>query len=228
MARIDQRQPMTGEQDPDHLVNILPRASRTVSTLLSGRLLNATGGEELCRIRNISATGMLVETPSPLTTGESIVVELRTGERLEGNVVWTQPGRFGVQLKAEIDVERILNQGVQRPDRRRSTRPRAPRFVASCPARITTAGGTYAATVENLSQSGVRLKMKRSLPLESPLTLNIPGLSPQRCAVRWSDGEHIGLAFLEVIPFAELSAWLSQGHGGEMISGSGDRPSGDR
>lgn len=188
-----------------------PRAPRAVSTLLTGRLVTSDGVEDLCRIRNISANGMLIETRRAISVGETMTVELRTGERLAGRVMWEKSGQLGVQLDAPIDVECVLNASSPRLVPRGGTRPRAPRFSTTCPARMSSMGRSVAATVENLSQSGARLKLARPVPLASPLTLSIAGLPPRQCAVRWNDGAEIGLAFVEMIPFAELSAWLNQG-----------------
>lgn len=187
------------------------RAERIITTLLIGKLLAAKGPEHLCRIRNISTTGMLIETHRPLGFGAWVAVELRSGERLQGTVAWSGTGRAGVQFVTPIEVDRILAEAKQSaaPTRLRAVQqPRAPRFDVQCPASISSNGRYIDVTLENVSQSGARVTMGRPPKRDTEVILSIPGLPSRRCTTRWSDDKAAGLLFLEVIPFHELDAWL--------------------
>lgn len=187
------------------------RAERIVTTLLIGKLLCANAPEHLCRIRNISMTGMLIETHRPLGFGSWVAVELRSGEKLQGTVAWNGTGRAGVQFIAPIDVDRILAEAKQSapPARLRTVQqPRAPRFEVQCPASISSNGRYIDVMLENVSQSGARISMSRPPKRDTEVILSIPGLPTRRCTTRWSDEHAAGLLFLEVIPYFELDAWL--------------------
>jgi len=52
------------------------RAPRTVTTLLVGKLRCSGMIEHLCRVRNVSVTGMMIETHYTLGYGNWVTVEL--------------------------------------------------------------------------------------------------------------------------------------------------------
>ena len=203
--------PQDMEAAADHAAPV-ERAERIVTTLLIGKLLCANSPEHLCRVRNISMTGMLIETHRPLGFGTWVAVELRSGEKLQGTVAWCGTGRAGVQFVTPIDVDRILAEAKQSaaPSARlRSVpQPRAPRFDVQCPASISSNGRYIDVMVENVSQSGACVTMGRPPKRDIEVILSIPGLPSRRCTTRWSDEKAAGLLFLEVIPFHKLDAWL--------------------
>lgn len=193
------------------------RAERIVTTLLIGKLVCQTGAE-LCRIRNISSTGMLIETSRVLRYGNSVAVELRCGQRLQGTVAWSSTGRAGVQFLQPIDVDEVLAvaQANAQQRSRGTTVPRAPRFDVTTPARISINGRTIDVVVENVSQSGACLRLPRPPRQDTQMILSVPGLPTRRCVTRWADEERAGVSFLDVIPYQDLSGWL--GHlGSELI-----------
>lgn len=187
------------------------RAPRTVTTLLVGKLLSDGAGEEPCRVRNLSATGMLIETQRPLGYGNWIAVELRCGQRLQGTVVWSSAGRAGVQFATPIEVDQVLAVARGATAAAHVVAPRAPRFSVRLVARLVNDGHPIEVTVENISQSGARVSLSAQRELEPSVTLTIPGLQPRRCTVRWARGETAGLAFMDMVPYHELTALLGQG-----------------
>ena len=60
-------------------------------------------GEERVRIRNLSAGGMMVESPTRVQRGQPVWAQLRNVGLVEGSVAWVQDGRFGVAFREEID-----------------------------------------------------------------------------------------------------------------------------
>lgn len=191
------------------------RAPRTVTTLMVGKLICAAAGEQLCRVRNISATGMMLESSFPLHEGDRIKVELRCNQQLEGDIMWTSSGRAGVQFVSPIDVEQVLAtaRGSSPDARLRKAVPRAPRFAIESPARLVCNGVSYIVSIDNISQSGARLRLLGQPDLDRVMTLVIPGLNPRSCAVRWSRGDTAGVAFIDMISYGELAAWLSETQG---------------
>ncbi|MGC6728191.1 PilZ domain-containing protein, partial [Escherichia coli] len=63
--------------------------------------------------------------------------------------------------------------------------PRAPRFLVTGPARLVCNGVSSAVQIENISQSGARIRLPGQLDLDRVMTLVIPGLKPHSCTVRW-------------------------------------------
>lgn len=186
----------------------LARAPRTVTTLLVGKLLCRGTVEHLCRIRNISMTGMMLETHHTLGYGNWVTVELRSGDRLQGSVVWSSEGRAGVEFAAAIDVDHILAQAKAGPDRFCGPAPRAPRFDVECAARISCFGRYIDVTLENISQSGARIALPKPPREDTEIILSVPGLPTRRCTTRWARDEKAGLIFLEPISYNDLAPWL--------------------
>lgn len=188
------------------------RAPRTVTTLMVGKLICTGAGEQLCRVRNISATGMMLESPFPLREGDRIVVELRGGPILEGQIMWVSAGRAGVQFHAAIEVEEVLAtaKGSSPAARLRRAVPRAPRFAIAGNARLVCNGVSHMVAMENISQSGARIHLSNQPELDRVMTLVVPGLSPRSCTIRWLESDSAGVAFIEMIPYAELAAWLNE------------------
>ncbi|MFA6124375.1 MAG: PilZ domain-containing protein [Sphingomonas sp.] len=207
MATIEHHTPADSPVTPPD--GLRPRAQRTVTTLIAAKLELAPGKEALCRLRNVSTTGMLVETGHPLTRDDTVVIELRSGERLPATVVWTDEGRVGIKLDHEIDVASTLRPQVVKAKGHVPAIGRAPRFVVTAPGRLSSLGRSCPVMVENLSQSGARLTLSNDIPLGAPVTLTIAGLSPRACSVRWRNELHVGVAFIDLISYAELSAWLA-------------------
>lgn len=207
MAPIERHFPADPPINPKE--GFQPRAQRTVTTLIAAKLELGPGKEALCRLRNVSTTGRLVETGQPLTRDDTVVIELRSGERLSATVVWADEGRVGIQLDREIDVASTLRPQVVKAKGHVPAVGRAPRFAVAAPGRLSSLGRSCPVTVENLSQSGARLTLSSDIPLGAPVTLTIAGLSPRACSVRWRNDLHVGVAFIDLISYAELSAWLA-------------------
>lgn len=191
------------------------RAPRTVTTLLVGKLLCDGTDEQPCRLRNLSASGMLIETQRPLGYGNWVAVELRCGQRLQGTVAWSSTGRAGVQFAEAIDVDQVLAVA-KGATAARVVAPRAPRFAVKLVARLVNDGHPIEVTVENISQSGARVSLDEQRELEPSVTLTIPGLQPRRCTVRWSKDQTAGLAFMDMVPYHELTALLGLGVGQQV------------
>ncbi|WP_431469896.1 PilZ domain-containing protein [Sphingosinithalassobacter sp. LHW66-3] len=185
-----------------------PRAQRQVTTLLVGRVHQDDGADDLCRVRNLSAGGMMLETRRPLGVGRTVRLELRNCGALEGRIVWTDGGRAGVQFLAPVNVEALLSVPLNRPARPGGPMPRAPRFDARCAAELCSGDRTHAVVLTNLSQSGARLKLPEPMTLEETLVLRIPGLAGRRATLRWLRKTEAGLGFFLPLPFQELSDWL--------------------
>src|SRR3546814_4603228 len=75
---------------------------RWVAKITSGK------GQELCLIRNISAGGIMANIYSTHEVGEQIGIEIRSGQQLDGEIVWMRDGCIGVQFANEIDVDDML------------------------------------------------------------------------------------------------------------------------
>lgn len=177
----------------------------TLKTLLVARLIRADGREAPCRIRNLSSTGMMIETACPLSPDMPIVIELR-GARFVGSVMWAHGGEAGLRFAAPIEVDHVL--GEVRLAAGRQDRPRAPRFHIGRLVRINRDGRLSDVLIEDLSQSGARLRMAEPPARGSAFTLLIPGLPTLPCRTRWVEVDCFGALFHGILPYHQLADWL--------------------
>lgn len=77
-------------------------------------------------VRNVSAGGLLADTPQDLALGDQVMVDLRHVGEVPGRVVWSQPGRFGIAFDVTIDPA-----AVRKPVTVRETRPGLPQLAPS-------------------------------------------------------------------------------------------------
>lgn len=182
-----------------------PRETRYTTILLVARLLH-DGREDLCRIRNVSAGGMLIEGCVALAVGTRIEVELRNLQTAEAIVAWTRDDRAGCQFVAPVEVQSFLAS----PPKSDSSAPvpRSPRVATACPVELRRAGKTLHAVLTDLSQSGGRLRLTDELRVDERIYVNIPGMEPRRAVVRWAGDDACGVGFVDTIAFPELCSWL--------------------
>ena len=189
------------------------RETRLMTILLVARL-DVAGVDHVCRVRNLSQTGMMIECSAALAEEDRVRVELRNLQAVDARVAWVRDGRAGLQLDRPIVIDAVLGTVPDAsPIMPRPITPRTPRIAANCPAVLWHQGTLSAAMLCDLSQSGCRMLVAASLPRDSPMPrdsevrITIAGIAPRHAHLRWSNGESMGFAFLEMLSFAEMSAW---------------------
>jgi hypothetical protein len=103
------------EQDPGHREQ-RASARRELRLDLPGHTLAA--GEAAVTIRDISLTGLLIETPAQLACGDSFQIELPEGGQVEAKVVWNSGLLFGCEFDRPISpasLSAALLKGEARP-----------------------------------------------------------------------------------------------------------------
>ena len=184
------------------------RAPRTVTLLMTGKLVTGSG-EGLCRVRNISSTGLQIESRRHLAAGDLIRIELRGLSELPGRVAWSQPPLAGIALFDPIAVDDLLHpRPVSRLTRSRS--PRAPRIGVECVVELETGGGPCHGQLCDLSQGGARLRLPVSPRRDERVTIAIPGLPLKSGIVRWVRDADVGIAFYEALSFDVLADWIAE------------------
>jgi len=183
------------------------RAPRTAKVIMVGRLVT-DAGDHLCRVQNISATGLKFHSLIELNEAEPIAVELRNGHKLTGWAAWSEPPVAGMQFEAETNVEESLSPLFARWGRIRRMLPRAPRFASAAIVLVRAAGRTRPALMLDISLTGAKLKLAGGLVAGQQLALAVPGLPPLAASVRRACEDEVGLAFNTPVSFDELASWL--------------------
>jgi hypothetical protein len=186
-----------------------PRAPRTLTLLLIGRIVGERG-DALCRVRNISAGGLMAEAYASFAVGEKLRVEFRNDLALSGSVRWTRDGMLGLEFdEPAADIKQLLSErspGQRGPGARQ---PRALRFAADCQADLKLEGHYYRGAVTDLSLTGARIVTRAPLERDRMLVFAMTGIAQRRAVVRWKGEDGGGIVFLEPLAFGTLAPWLN-------------------
>lgn len=137
--------------------------------------------------------------------GEQIGIEIRSGQQLDGEIVWMRDGCIGVQFANEIDVDDMLK--VMSADRKR-LRARAPRIEVYGRANIKVGNRVISVDLCDLSQGGVKLTLPEPIEAENEVIVSISGLEDRKSLIRWQKDGRAGLSFVRPISFDLLVEWL--------------------
>lgn len=179
---------------------------RHISILRVGKIVT-NRGEDLCLIRNISAGGLMARVYSRLEIGQHVLFELRADRKLTGTVRWVRDDFIGVQFEEAIDVDAVL---ADREGEEPGQKPRAPRLSRPCRATLRVGAHYHRVMVRDVSQGGAKIAVEQELAVGADVILTMEGFRAVAAVVRWCGGGHAGLAFNQVIPYPEMTAWLKE------------------
>lgn len=177
---------------------------RTVSVLLNAGV--AQGGRDgLCRVRNLSDSGMMIETHIPLTVGEDVSFQLRTGRAITGSVRWVKDNRAGIALERG-GVDAVLSN-------RMDANPAAgggayPRFNRLSPATVISGARRSRCEVVVISLADAHLTGLSGMIGDGPATIAIRGLEERLARLLWIDEERVLASFAQPLNFRALEEWL--------------------
>lgn len=180
------------------------QAPRHLTILRVGALIGRDG-RELCLIRNISAGGLMAHVYSSHATGEGVAIELKTNHQIAGKVIWTEGSNIGIQFDSPIDVGDMLSSQAVLEN---GWRPRLPRIEVDRLATLRCGARIYGVNTRDISQGGVKLETDEPLEVGREIVLTLDRFRPVHGVVRWCAGGLAGIAFNQLIPFAELMTWL--------------------
>jgi hypothetical protein len=180
------------------------QAPRHLTILRVGALIGREG-RELCLIRNISAGGLMAHVYSSHAKGEAVAIELKTNHQIAGKVIWAEGSNIGIQFDAPIDVGDMLSSQAVLEN---GWRPRLPRIEVDRLATLRCGARVYGVNTRDISQGGVKLETDEPLEVGREIVLTLDRFAPVHGVVRWCAGGLAGIAFNQLIPFAELMTWL--------------------
>jgi len=180
------------------------RANRHVSVLVLAKLVTE-GVAQMCKVRDISSTGMRIESPEVLRPGLALSVEFRSGRRVEGVVRWVREPHAGVEFAAELAVEILLGHADQATI---AVRARLPRFERSAEAVVRRDQLAQPAQLLNISLTGACLGDTAAFRMRDPVVVTIDGLPPRSAEVVWVEDGRLGVRFLQALDLATFNAWL--------------------
>jgi hypothetical protein len=162
--------------------------------------------QDLCRIRNISAGGLMAETTRQHKSGDTVIVELQNGQKIGGTLVWTRETAVGVKFDQSVDLREILAN--RRP--RIGFRPRPARLEIRCGATIQIEGLYHKVEVRDISLGGIKVHLHERECVGKDALVTVESLRPIKSKVRWHRDGMAGIVFSKPLTFDELAEWLGK------------------
>ncbi|WP_340588313.1 PilZ domain-containing protein [Erythrobacter alti] len=174
------------------------RAAPRFTLLIRAAKLVTDAGEFLCVIRDASELGLSARIFHPLPRGNTMVVELQNGDRLDAELVWQKDDRAGFRFLQPVNVKTII----ECPS---SFSKRPVRINVSAPARIESTFRSEKAQIHDISQQGAKLACDGVFAIDEKVKLRAAGMRDTQAKVRWRQDGFYGLVFEETFQFGELA-----------------------
>jgi hypothetical protein len=177
---------------------------RVSSTLRLGKL-SGPGGDQLIRVKNLSAGGLMAYVAHPPQVGDQVEVEL-SSQRIPSSVVWIREDLVGLKFEQNIDLGELLAGRKQR----HGFRPRPPRLDIQCKASVKVGKVYYTVDVRDVSLGGMKVEPIAEYCVGAPVVVVVESLKPIKGEVRWYADRKAGIVFDQPLDFDELAEWVGK------------------
>lgn len=181
------------------------RADERATPILRIAKLVAPQGEQLMRVRNVSAGGLMGDVGFCIPVGDSVSIEL-SSQRIPATVVWTREGSIGLKFDQDVDLGELL--AGRKP--RHGFRPRPPRLDVGCKASVKVGKSYYTVGVHDISLAGIKVEPIGEYCVGEKVVVAIESLKPIRGEVRWFSEGRAGIVFDKPLEFETLAEWIGK------------------
>jgi hypothetical protein len=178
---------------------------RFSAMLRVGKLTDSSGGEQLIKVKNLSAGGVMAIVTRPPAVGEQVNIEL-SSERIPASVVWIRDDMAGFRFEQNIDLGELL--AGRKP--RHGFRPRPPRLDIACKASVRVGKTYYTVDVHDISLGGIKVEPIEEYCVGKMVVVAVESLRPIKGEVRWYSDRRAGIVFERALDFDELSEWIGK------------------
>ena len=178
---------------------------RMMAMLRVAKLTDISGREQLVRVRNVSAGGLMAEVGHPVAVGDEVNIEL-SSQKIGSTVVWIREGTAGFKFDQNIDLGELL--AGRKP--RHGFRPRPPRLEVNCKANVKLEHNYYTVDVHDISLGGMKVEPIDEYCLGKKVIIVVESLRPIRGEVRWFSDRKAGILFDQPLKFEELAEWVGK------------------
>jgi hypothetical protein len=182
------------------------RADERLLALLPVARLVSDEWQDLCRIRNISAGGLMAETTVPHASNVPVTVELNSNQHIAGSIVWVRDTTVGIKFDQNVDLREVLAN--RRP--RIGFRPRPARLDIKCNATIQIGSYYHKVEVRDISLGGIKVRLHERDLVGREVMVTVESLRPIKGAIRWHQDGMAGIVFQRPLTFDELAEWLGK------------------
>lgn len=182
------------------------RADDRLLALLPVAKLVSAEWQDLCRIRNISAGGVMAETTVPHEAGVAVRLELASGAEIASQIIWSRGNSLGIKFDQHVDLREVLAN--RRP--RIGFRPRPARLDISCGGTVLLDGLYHKVEVQNVSLGGLKIFLPLKDCVGRNVLITVESLRAIKGTIRWHKDGMMGIVFHQPLTFEELAEWLSK------------------
>ena len=182
------------------------RSDERLSAMLRvGKLTDANGNEQLVKVKNLSAGGVMAIVTRVPDVGEQVSIEL-SSQRIPGSVVWTRDDTIGLKFDQNVDLGELL--AGRKP--RHGFRPRPPRLDIPCKASVRVGKTYYTVDVHDISLGGIKVEPIDEYCVGKKVVVVVESLRPTKGEVRWYSERRAGIVFERPLEFEELAEWVGK------------------
>ncbi len=168
--------------------------------------IQTKSGEGWGFIKNLSATGMMVEVHPNFDLGDTITALLTEDQQLAGTVRWRKKALAGVEFFSPVDIAKVLTKPFET---KRGRVSRLPRIEMQHPINLYQGSRMIHADIRDISPAGICVATDFTFEIGKNLRLSVPDLLDINGTVRWQAGNRVGIVFSQRLPLDDLMVWLS-------------------
>ena len=181
------------------------RSDERLSAMLRvGKLTDAAGNEQLIKVKNLSAGGvMAIVTKRPKSANRFCRAFVAADS---SSVVWIRDESVGVKFDQNVDLGELL--AGRKP--RHGFRPRPPRLDIPCKASVRVGKTYYTVDVHDISLGGIKVEPIEEYCVGKNVVVVVESLRPVKGEVRWYSDRRAGIVFERPLEFEELAEWVGK------------------
>ena len=178
---------------------------RLSAALRVAKLTSAAGNQQLVKVKNLSAGGLMAIVPDVPTVGEQVHIEL-SSEKIPASVVWIRNDIVGLKFDQNLDLGELLAGRKQR----HGFRARPPRLDIACKASVRVGKLYYSVDVHDISLEGMKVEPIEEYCVGKKVVVVVESLRPIKGEVRWYSERRAGIVFDKPLDFDELTEWVGK------------------
>ena len=178
---------------------------RVSSMLCLGKITDAAGQQQLIKVKNLSAGGLMALVARIPEVGDHVDVEL-SYQKIPSSVVWTRDDLIGLKFDQNVDLGELL--AGRKP--RHGFRARPPRLEIACKGSVRVGKTYYTVDVHDISLGGMKVEPIAEYCVGKQVVVVVESLRPVKGEVRWYSDRRAGIVFDKPLGFEELAEWVGK------------------
>jgi hypothetical protein len=182
------------------------RTDERVSAMLRiAKVTDASGEQQLVKVKNLSAGGLAAIVANPPQIGQHVDIEL-SSQKIPASVVWLREDVVGLKFDQDVDLGELL--AGRKP--RHGFRARPPRLQIPCKASVRVGKVYYSVDVHDISLGGMKVEPIEEYCVGKKVIVVVESLRPLKGEVRWYSDRRAGIVFDRPLDFDQLAEWVGK------------------